>query len=49
MLYGLAEEKALANAIDLAKVESSVAVMNEDFESAMSAMAKCAPGGRCVL
>jgi glycyl-tRNA synthetase beta chain len=42
-LYGLAEEKALANAIDLAKVEGSVAVMNEDFESAMSAMAKLRP------
>jgi glycyl-tRNA synthetase beta chain len=43
VLYGLAEEKALANAIDLAKVEGSVAVMNEDFESAMSAMAKLRP------
>src|ERR1700733_7683603 len=42
-LYGLAEEKALANAIDLAKVEGSVAVMNEDFESAMSALAKLRP------
>jgi glycyl-tRNA synthetase beta chain len=42
-LYGLAEEKALANAIDLAKVEASVAVMNEDFESAMSALAKLRP------
>jgi glycyl-tRNA synthetase beta chain len=42
-LYGLAEEKALANAIDLAKVEGSVAVMNEDFESAMTAMAKLRP------
>jgi glycyl-tRNA synthetase beta chain len=43
VLYALAEEKALANAIDLAKVEGSVAVMNEDFESAMSAMAKLRP------
>jgi glycyl-tRNA synthetase beta chain len=43
VLYSLAEEKALANAIDLAKVEGSVAVMNEDFESAMSAMAKLRP------
>jgi glycyl-tRNA synthetase beta chain len=43
VLYGLAEEKALANAIDLAKVEGSVAVMNEDFESAMSALAKLRP------
>jgi len=42
-LYGLAEEKALADAIDLAKVESSVAVMNEDFAAAMSAMAKLRP------
>jgi glycyl-tRNA synthetase beta chain len=42
-LYGLAEEKALADAIDLAKVEGSVAVMNEDFESAMTAMAKLRP------
>jgi glycyl-tRNA synthetase beta chain len=42
-LYGLAEEKALADAIDLAKVEGSVAVMNEDFASAMSAMAKLRP------
>ncbi len=39
-LYGLAEEKALADAIDLAKVEASVAVMNEDFASAMGAIAK---------
>ena len=42
-LYSLAEEKALADAIDLAKVESSVAVMNEDFESAMGAIAKLRP------
>jgi glycyl-tRNA synthetase beta chain len=42
-LYSLLEEKTLANAIDLAKVEGSVAVMNEDFESAMSAMAKLRP------
>jgi glycyl-tRNA synthetase beta chain len=39
-LYSHAEEKALADAIDLAKVEASVAVMNEDFGSAMSAIAK---------
>ncbi len=43
LLYSLAEEKALADAIDLAKVEASVAVMNEDFASAMSAMAKLRP------
>jgi glycyl-tRNA synthetase beta chain len=42
-LYGLAEEKALADAIDLAKVGASVAVMNEDFASAMEAMAKLRP------
>ena len=42
-LYSLAEEKALADAIDLAKVGASVAVMNEDFETAMSAMAKLRP------
>ena len=42
-LYSLAEEKALADAIDLAKLGASVAVMNEDFESAMSAMAKLRP------
>jgi glycyl-tRNA synthetase beta chain len=42
-LYSLAEEKALADAIDLAKVESSVAVMNEDFSSAMGAIAKLRP------
>jgi glycyl-tRNA synthetase beta chain len=42
-LYSLAEEKALADTIDLAKVEASVAVMNEDFASAMGAMAKLRP------
>jgi glycyl-tRNA synthetase beta chain len=42
-LYSLAEEKALADAIDLAKVGASVAVMNEDFASAMEAMAKLRP------
>jgi glycyl-tRNA synthetase beta chain len=42
-LYNLAEEKSLADAIDLAKVGASVAVMNEDFESAMSAIAKLRP------
>jgi len=42
-LYSLPEEKLLADAIDLVKVEASVAVMNEDFESAMSAMAKLRP------
>ena len=42
-LYSVAEERALADAIDLAKVGASVAVMNEDFESAMGAMAKLRP------
>jgi glycyl-tRNA synthetase beta chain len=42
-LYSLPEEKALADAIDLAKVEASVAVMNEDFASAMSFMATLRP------
>ncbi|HLZ03828.1 MAG TPA: glycine--tRNA ligase subunit beta [Bradyrhizobium sp.] len=42
-LYSLPEEKALADAIDLAKVEASVAVMNEDFASAMSFMAMLRP------
>ena len=42
-LYRLAEEKALADAIDLVKVEASVAVMNEDFASAMSFMATLRP------
>ncbi len=42
-LYSLAEEKALADAIDLVKVEAAVAVMNEDFATAMSAMAKLRP------
>jgi glycyl-tRNA synthetase beta chain len=42
-LYSLAEEKELADAIDLVKVEASVAVMNEDFASAMSYMATLRP------
>jgi glycyl-tRNA synthetase beta chain len=42
-LYSLAEEKALSDAIDLARVEASVAAMNEDFASAMGAMAKLRP------
>jgi glycyl-tRNA synthetase beta chain len=42
-LYSLAEEKALADAIDLVKVEASVAVMNEDFASAMGYMAELRP------
>jgi glycyl-tRNA synthetase beta chain len=42
-LYSLPEEKALADAIDLVKVEASVAVMNEDFASAMGFMAELRP------
>jgi glycyl-tRNA synthetase beta chain len=42
-LYSLPEEEALADAIDLVKVEASVAVMNEDFASAMSFMATLRP------
>ena len=42
-LYSLSEEKTLADAIDLVKVEASVAVMNEDFASAMGAMARLRP------
>jgi glycyl-tRNA synthetase beta chain len=42
-LYSLAEEKALSDATDLARVEASVAVMNEDFASAMGAMARLRP------
>jgi glycyl-tRNA synthetase beta chain len=42
-LYSLPEEKALADVIDLVKVKASVAVMNEDFATAMSAMAELRP------
>jgi glycyl-tRNA synthetase beta chain len=42
-LYSLPEEKALADAIDLVKVEASVAVMNEDFASAMGFLAQLRP------
>jgi glycyl-tRNA synthetase beta chain len=42
-LYSLAEEKALAKAIDQVKAEASAAVAREDFASAMSAMAKLRP------
>jgi glycyl-tRNA synthetase beta chain len=42
-LYNLPEEKALADVIDLVKVKASVAVMNEDFATAMSAMAELRP------
>ncbi|QOZ75565.1 glycine--tRNA ligase subunit beta [Bradyrhizobium sp. CCBAU 53351] len=42
-LYGLAEEKALAKAIDEVKAEASAAVAKEDFAAAMRAMAKLRP------
>ncbi|WP_438275587.1 glycine--tRNA ligase subunit beta [Nitrobacter sp.] len=42
-LYRLDEEKALAKAIDQAKVEASAAVAKEDFAAAMAAMAKLRP------
>ncbi|HXH46230.1 MAG TPA: glycine--tRNA ligase subunit beta [Bradyrhizobium sp.] len=42
-LYSLAEEKALAKAIDEVKAEASAAVAKEDFAAAMSAMAKLRP------
>jgi glycyl-tRNA synthetase beta chain len=42
-LYSLEEEKTLARAIDQAKVEASAAVAQEDFTSAMGAMAKLRP------
>jgi glycyl-tRNA synthetase beta chain len=42
-LYSLPEEKMLAKAIDQVKTEASVAVANEDFAGAMSAMAKLRP------
>jgi len=42
-LYKQPEEKALAQAIDAAKVEATRAVEKEDFEAAMRAMAKLRP------
>ena len=42
-LYSLAEEKALAKAIDQVKTEAGAAVAKEDFAGAMSAMAKLRP------
>ena len=41
--YQLTEEKALAESIDVAKKEASVAVDKEDFAAAMRAMAKLRP------
>ena len=42
-LYSLAEERALANAIDRARAEAGSAVAKEDFAGAMSAMARLRP------
>ena len=42
-LYTLPEEKALAQAIDIAKAEATRAVAAEDFEAAMRAMAGLRP------
>jgi glycyl-tRNA synthetase beta chain len=42
-LYGLAEEKTLAKAIDQVKTEASTAVTKEDFAGAMSVIAKLRP------
>ncbi|HEV3501018.1 MAG TPA: glycine--tRNA ligase subunit beta [Bradyrhizobium sp.] len=42
-LYSLAEERALAKAIDQVKAEASAAVASEDFAGAMSAIAKLRP------
>jgi glycyl-tRNA synthetase beta chain len=41
--YDLDEEKALADAINIAQKEASAAVAKEDFAAAMSAMAKLRP------
>jgi glycyl-tRNA synthetase beta chain len=41
--YQLAEEKALAGAIDVARKEASVAIGKEDFAEAMRAIAKLRP------
>ena len=42
-IYKLAEEKALAKAIDQVKADAGAAVAKEDFAGAMSAMAKLRP------
>jgi glycyl-tRNA synthetase beta chain len=42
-LYNQAEEKALAQAINVAKAEATRSVETEDFEAAMRAMAKLRP------
>ena len=43
LLYAQAEERDLAEAIDVARSEASAAVAREDFEAAMRAMAKLRP------
>ncbi len=43
------EEKALADAINVAKKDTAAAVGREDFAAAMSAMAKLRPKRRCLL
>jgi glycyl-tRNA synthetase beta chain len=42
-LYQLVEERSLAGAIDIAKLEAGLAIVREDFGPAMSAMAKLRP------
>jgi glycyl-tRNA synthetase beta chain len=42
-LYSVNEERALADAIDIAKADAAKAVAAEDFEDAMRAMAKLRP------
>jgi len=42
-LYSQPEEKELASAIDVAKLETDLAIVREDFGSAMSAVAKLRP------
>jgi glycyl-tRNA synthetase beta chain len=42
-LYSQAEEKALASAIGAAKLEADLAIVREDFASAMGAVAKLRP------
>jgi glycyl-tRNA synthetase beta chain len=42
-LYSQPEEKALASAIDVAKLETDLAFVREDFAAAMTAVAKLRP------
>ena len=48
-LYTLPEEKALAQAIDIAKAEATRAVAAEDFEAAMTRHGEVAAPCRCLL